>query len=211
MTVFFWKCYRITAILFVFWETLFPFGKAGALRSCSLKENIIKLHWMIVSSHSMLNIKWLKVGFGPIKKKKLYIRHSLDFPESVSIAGWNECLYSQWVTVTSIRGMDAVMMGSRRRSGPCRTNILSSLVRLSRGPWIFRSCFPRTTIKSIVCWPVGRRKSTPCVSVEENTEQYNSIQSHTVHTSKVNKSFSKKTIDAVLKYFNLSSFPSILN
>lgn len=67
----------------------------------------------------------------------------------------NGSLYSS----TSIRGIGGVIMGSRRWSGPRRTNILSSLVWLSRGPWIFRSCLPRTTI-SKVFFPADRRNST---------------------------------------------------
>lgn len=62
------------------------------------------------------------------------------------------------ISPTSIRGIGAVMMGFRRRSGPWRTDILSSLVRLRRGPRMFKSCFPRT-IKSRVCWSVNKRKS----------------------------------------------------
>lgn len=49
-------------------------------------------------------------------------------------------------------------MGSKRLSGPRRTVILSSLVWLSRGPWIFRSCFPRTTVISSVSLPARPNK-----------------------------------------------------
>lgn len=85
---------------------------------------------------------------------------SLDVPDSVHIAEWEKMSVS---TVsesgTSISGMGGVMMGSRRRSRPCRITILSSLVWLSRGPRIFRSCLPRTSMKSNVCWPVDKSKS----------------------------------------------------
>lgn len=64
------------------------------------------------------------------------------------------------------------MMGSRRWSGPRRTNILSSLVWLSRGPWIFRSCLPRTTISSNVCLPEDRRKTTLWVSAAEKQKSW---------------------------------------
>ncbi|KAG5849877.1 hypothetical protein ANANG_G00076350, partial [Anguilla anguilla] len=45
---------------------------------------------------------------------------------------------------TTWGGMGGVMMGSRRRSGPCWTEVFSSLVPFRRGPWISRSCRPRT-------------------------------------------------------------------
>lgn len=67
------------------------------------------------------------------------------------------------VSVTSIRGIGGVMMGSKRRSVPYRTCILSSFVRLSRGPWIFRSCLPRMIMESNVCCPnAGESPHTTC-------------------------------------------------
>lgn len=35
-------------------------------------------------------------------------------------------------------------MGSKRRSGPYLIDVFSSFVLLSRGPWISKSCLPRT-------------------------------------------------------------------
>lgn len=35
-------------------------------------------------------------------------------------------------------------MGSKRRSGPYLIDVFSSFVLLSRGPWISKSCRPRT-------------------------------------------------------------------
>lgn len=64
-----------------------------------------------------------------------------------------------WRTRTSSRGIGGATIGSKRLSGPRRTVILSSLVWFSRGPWILRSCFPRTTVISTVSLPAGTNTS----------------------------------------------------
>lgn len=45
---------------------------------------------------------------------------------------------------TSNKGISSVIMGSKRRSGPYLIDVFSSFVLLSRGPWISKSCRPRT-------------------------------------------------------------------
>lgn len=74
----------------------------------------------------------------------------------INVGKWN----GLWLTHTSSRGIGGTTIGSKRLSGPRRTLILSSLVWFSRGPWILRSCFPRTTVVSRVSLPAGTQVDT---------------------------------------------------